>query len=252
MSPIHSTDHFSEQAAAYHQFRPVYPPVLTGFLASRSPGRSLAWDCGCGSGQFTVGLAGWFDRVVATDLSFEQTRQAHKNPKIAYVASLSEQSPLADCSTDLIVAAQALHWFPLEPFYAEVRRVSKPGGIVAAVSYGLLEISPGIDRQVRRLHSDIAGSFWPPERKHVDTGYAELDFPFTEIEAPQLTMKEHWTLKRLVGYLGTWSAVRKYIGAYNTDPLELIHSELEAAWGDPNVRRTVKWPLTIKVGKVEI
>jgi SAM-dependent methyltransferase len=251
MAPIHSTDHFSEQAAAYHQFRPVYPPALTGFLASRSPGRSLAWDCGCGSGQFTAGLAGWFDRVVATDLSFEQIRQAQKTPKIAYVASLSEQSPLSDSCTDLIVAAQSLHWFPLDRFYAEVRRVSKPGGIVAAISYGLLEVSPGIDRQIRRLHCDIVGSFWPPERRHVDTGYAELDFPFNELDPPGLTMKDHWTLMRLVGYLSTWSAVRQYMNAHGTDPIELVRKELEAAWGDPNVRRTVKWPLTVKVGKVE-
>jgi SAM-dependent methyltransferase len=251
MSPIHSTDHFSEQAAAYHQFRPVYPPALTGFLASRSPGRSLAWDCGCGSGQFTAGLAGWFDRVVATDLSFEQIRQAQKTPKIDYVASLSEQSPLADSSADLIVAAQSLHWFPLDLFYSEVRRVAKPGGIVAAISYGLLEVSPGIDRQIRTLHSDIVGSFWPPERRHVDTGYVELDFPFNELDPPGLTMKDHWTLKRLAGHLGTWSAVRKYMSAHGTNPLELIIKELEAAWGDPNVRRTVKWPLTVKVGRVE-
>lgn len=251
MAPIHCTDLFSDQAAAYHLFRPVYPPALTGFLASRSPGRSLAWDCGCGSGQFTAGLAGWFDRVVATDLSFQQIRQAKKNPKIAYVASISEQSPLADSCTDLIVAAQSLHWFPLEQFYAEVRRVSKPGGIIAAISYGLLDISPGIDRQIRRLHSEIVGSFWPPERRHVDTGYANLDFPFPELEAPTLTMKDHWSLKRLIGYLGTWSAVRQYIKAHGRNPLDLINNELEAAWGDPHVRRTVRWPLTVKVGLVE-
>lgn len=250
MSPIHSTELFSDQAAAYHKFRPVYPPVLTGFLASRAPGRSLAWDCGCGSGQFTAGLAGWFDRVVATDESFEQIRQARNISQISYIAALSEQSPIADHSTDLIVAAQALHWFDLDLFYDEVRRVSKPGGLVAAISYGLLEISPGIDRQIRRLHSEIVGSFWPPERKHVDTGYAELHFPFEELEPPTLSMKEHWTLKRLTGYLGTWSAVRKYMKANQSDPLDIISGELSTAWGDPNVRRTVNWPLTIKAGRV--
>ncbi|GAM09001.1 putative methyltransferase [Geobacter sp. OR-1] len=250
MTPIHTIDHFSEQAAAYHEFRPVYPPALIGFLASRSPGRSLAWDCGCGSGQFSAGLAGWFDRVVATDLSFQQLWQAPNNPKISYVAALSEQAPLADGCIDLVVAAQALHWFRLDEFYAEVRRVSKPGGMVAAVSYGLLEVSPGVDRQIRRLHSEIVGPFWPPERKYVDSGYADLDFPFEELQPPSLTMKEHWTLKRLVGYLGTWSAVRRYIAANGADPLELIAGELETAWGDPHVRRTVKWPLAIKAGRV--
>ncbi len=251
MPPLHTIDYFSGHASAYHEYRPVYPPTLTAFLASRAPGRSLAWDCGCGSGQFTSGLAGWFDRVVATDLSFAQVRLAQINPKIDYMAALSEQAPLADSCVDLVVAAQSLHWFPLESFYEEVRRVVRPGGVVGAVSYGLLEISSEIDRQIRRLHSEIVGQYWPPERRHVDSGYAEIPFPFHKLDPPKLTMKEHWALNRLLGYLGTWSAVQKFIDANGTNPVELIRKDVELAWGDPHVRRTVKWPLTVKVGLLE-
>lgn len=251
MAPIHSTNHFSEQAAAYHAFRPVYPPALIGFLASRSPGRALAWDCGCGSGQFTAGLAGWFDRVIATDLSIPQLRQAQLNPRITYLAALSEAAPLADHCADLVVAAQAMHWFDLDLFYGEVRRVLRPGGIIAAISYGLLEISPGIDRVIRSLHSEIVGPFWPPERHYVDSGYADLAFPFPLLDPPALTMKDHWTLNRLMGYLGTWSAVRGFIHAQGSDPLELVKKDLETAWGDGTVKRTVRWPLALKVGRVE-
>jgi SAM-dependent methyltransferase len=164
---------------------------------------------------------------------------------------VAEAAPFADRSIDLVVAAQALHWFDLDRFYDEVRRVVRPGGIVAAVSYGLLEISPSIDKVVRRLHTEIVGPYWDPERHHVDTGYAELPFPFIEVTPPSLAMKEHWTLKRLIGYLGTWSAVRKYLKDRSNDPLEMIQTSLETAWGDPLHRRTVKWPLTIKIGRVE-
>ena len=101
-----------------------------------------------------------------------------------------------------------------------------------------------------RARATATRCFWPPERVHVDTGYAQLEFPFEELDPPQLTMKEHWPLKRLVGYLGTWSAVRKYINAHGSDPLNLISKDLEYAWGDPSVKRTVKWSLTVKVGKV--
>jgi SAM-dependent methyltransferase len=173
------------------------------------------------------------------------------NPKIDYLAALSEQTPLADGCVDLVVAAQSLHWFPLEGFYEEVRRVIKPGGIIGALSYGLLEISSEIDRQIRRLHSDIVGQYWPPERRHVDSGYAELPFPFPTLNPPHLTMKEHWTLNRVLGYLGTWSAVQKFIVANGTNPVEFVRKEIELAWGDPHVRRTVKWPLTLKVGRFD-
>lgn len=249
--PIHSTNHFSEQAAAYHAFRPVYPPALTAFFASRASGRSLAWDCGCGSGQFTAGLAGWFDMVIGTDMSFPQLSQASPQKRIFYVESLAEAVPLADRCVDLVVAAQSLHWFDLDMFYAEVRRVVRPGGVIGAVSYGLLEVSPSVDRIIRRLHSEIVGPFWPPERRHVDTGYAELPFPFPLIEPPQLTMKDHWTLERLLGYLGTWSAVRKYINAHGSDPLDLVRDEFGMAWGDATFKRTVRWPLTVRAGRVE-
>lgn len=246
----HAIDLFSEQAAAYHEFRPVYPPALIAFLASRSPERSLAWDCGCGSGQFTAGLAGWFDRVVATDMSHSQLREAPGNAKISYIASLAEEAPFADRSIDLVVAAQSLHWFQLDDFYGEVRRVVKPGGIVAAVSYALLEVSPSVDRVIRRLHSEIVGPYWPPERRHVDSCYVDLPFPFPELDPPKLTMKEHWTLGRLLGYLGTWSAVRRYIQEQGSNPIEQIRKDMAMAWGDPSHKRLIKWPLTVKVGAV--
>jgi SAM-dependent methyltransferase len=249
--PIHSIDHFSEQAAAYHAYRPVYPPALSAFLASRGPARRLAWDCGCGSGQFTTSLSFVFERVVGTDMSLSQLRQAQRSPKIDYLEALAEAAPFTGCSVDLVVAAQAMHWFNLDAFYAEVRRVVRPGGIIAAVSYGLLEVSPAIDRLIKRLHTDIVGPFWPPERRHVDTGYAELPFPFPQIEPPKLAMKEHWTLSRLLGYLGTWSAVQKYIHEKGIDPLNQIREELTHAWGDPTHKRIVRWPLAIKIGKVE-
>jgi ubiquinone/menaquinone biosynthesis C-methylase UbiE len=249
--PYQGIDHFAQQAAAYHVFRPVYPPALAAFFASRAPRRKLAWDCGCGSGQLTVSLSFMFERVVATDLSLPQLRQAQRSVKIDYIEALAEAVPLADHTADLVVTAQSLHWFDLARFYPEVRRVIRPGGIIAAVSYGLVEISASIDRIVQRLHSEIVGPFWAAERRHVDNRYSELPFPFTPIEPPTLAMKAEWSLNHLLGYLGTWSAVQSYRSVHGIDPMEQVRPELESAWGSSGLRRTVRWPLTILVGKVE-
>src|SRR5262249_38727408 len=65
-------DHFSGAASGYAAHRPVYPRAVAEALADRSPGRTLAWDAGCGSGQLSAVLGEVFERVVATDASAAQ------------------------------------------------------------------------------------------------------------------------------------------------------------------------------------
>ena len=120
-------DHFSGHALDYRAFRPAYPPELFAFLAHSAPARDLAWDCGTGNGQAAIGLAEHFASVFATDASAEQIKNAARHPKIEYAVAPAEQCPLADHSADLITVTQALHWFHLDRFYAEVRRVVPAG-----------------------------------------------------------------------------------------------------------------------------
>src|SRR5690606_4114436 len=70
--PTTFEDHFSQIAASYAQYRPQYPPTLYAYLAQNAPGRALAWDCATGNGQAALGLAAYFDQVIATDASAEQ------------------------------------------------------------------------------------------------------------------------------------------------------------------------------------
>src|SRR5207249_7256547 len=119
-------DHFSDKAAGYAAYRPVYPPALVDALAALAPGRGLAWDAGCGSGQLSLLLAQRFDRVIATDASADQIAHATAHPKVEYRCAPAEASGLADGIADLAVAAQAAHWFDLPDYYAEVRRVAPP------------------------------------------------------------------------------------------------------------------------------
>jgi hypothetical protein len=63
-------------------------------------------------------------------------------------------------------------------------------------------------------------------------------------------MVARWDLDRLLGYLGTWSAVVRHRDRCGSDPLDQIRSELEAAWDDPGLKRDVTWPLNLRVGRV--
>ena len=242
-------DHFSDVAAAYAAHRPSYPPALVDFLARLSPARRLAWDSGCGSGQLSVLLAGRFARVVATDASREQIALAAVHPKVEYQCASAEASGLPDGVADLATAAQAVHWFDLPAYYAEVRRVVRPGGIVAPISYGVVTADAGLDAVIQPFYRNVLASYWPPERRHVDDGYRSLPFPFAELDAPAFEIRLEWRLADLAGYVGTWSAVWALEQAEGPGPFATFRRALAGVWGSAAVR-TVRWPLALRVGRV--
>lgn len=168
---------------------------------------------------------------------------------MTYGVALAEESGLQTGTVDLVTVAQALHWFDLPRFYAEVRRVLVPGGVIAVWSYQLASVDARVDRVIRHLHGDVVGAYWPPERALVERGYASLFFPFEEISPPPLLMEETWDLAQLVGYLGTWSAVARYREKTRGDPIEQVRPDLERAWGDPEGHRVVRWPLSLRAGR---
>lgn len=241
-------DHFSERAAAYARFRPRYPAALLQALADQAPGRRLAWDCGTGNGQAATGLAAHFERVVATDPSPEQLAQAEAHPRVTYRPALEAQSGLEDASVDLVTAAQALHWFDTDAFYAEARRVLRPGGVVAVWCYNLPRSDPAIDRVLDRFANDTVGPYWTPERRHVRAGYQDLAFPFAELPFPPCAMEGRLALQDLAGYLDTWSSVRRYREELGTDPVAPVVAQLGSVWGRSDRLRIFRWPLTGRVG----
>ncbi|MNE67587.1 hypothetical protein D3C80_1632030 [compost metagenome] len=146
--------------------------------------------------------------------------------------------------------AQALHWFDLERFYAEVRRVSLPGGLLAVISYNLPQLTPELDGLISQLYHDILGSYWAEERRHVEQGYSTLAFPFERIEVPLFTLDAQWNLARLLGYLESWSALATFQHTHGNNPLDPLRERFQQAWGEPTDTRRVSWPLTVNLGRV--
>ena len=128
-------DHFSGHAAGYAKARPGYSEALYDWLANRAPGRALAWDAGCGNGQASQALARHFHAVFASDLSAAQIESALPNPRIRFAVEAAEACSLKDASVDLVVAAQAYHWFDQDAFCAQARRVLRADGLIAVWSY---------------------------------------------------------------------------------------------------------------------
>lgn len=243
-------DNFSAQACLYARFRPAYPPELIAHIASLAPSHASAWDCGTGNGQVAIQLAEHFEQVYATDISEKQLGQAPQYPRIRYALEPAEQCSAPDRAFDLIVVAQAIHWFNFDLFYAQVRRVLKPGGILAVVGYSLFRTNaPAVDDIIhQRFYREITGPYWDPERRYLDEGYRTIPFPFDEIQMPEYSMRYRWTLPDVLGYLNTWSAVQHYIRANGHNPVKLIETELRQAWGGVGEREIV-CPLLLRVGR---
>jgi SAM-dependent methyltransferase len=243
-------DHFSRQATRYRESRPGYPAALYDFLANAVAHPETALDCATGSGQAAADLAGRFAEVIAFDLSAAQVAKATAHPRVRYLVADATRLPLSAHRVDLVTVAQALHWLDLPSFYAEVRRVARPGAVIAAWTYGRIRVTPAVDEVVTRLYEGLIGPYWPPERRHVENGYRDLPFPFEPLQVPPMRLEAAWTLDRLTSYLASWSAVQRYKDALGTDPVEPVRPALEAAWGSADGRRRVEWPLAVRAGRI--
>jgi ubiquinone/menaquinone biosynthesis C-methylase UbiE len=253
MSHPSFTDHFARVASQYASHRPTYPPELFDWLAECSPARELAWDCATGNGQAATALADHFTQVWATDASASQIEAATPYPGVAYHTAAAHCSGLPDQCADLVTVAQALHWFDLDSFYAEVRRVLKPDGLLAIWTYGIFRTEGAGSERIQSLldhfyHATV-GPCWPPERRHVENSYADLAFPFIERIPPRLSMSVDWTLDDLAGYLRSWSATSRYRELHGSDPVVALAGELAPLWGA--TQRRVVWPLSIKAGTLQ-
>ena len=240
-------DHFSVGTQQYSRYRPQYPEPLFQYLSSLTGGHQRAWDCATGTGQAAVNLAQYYAQVIATDASKAQIEKATPQKAITYKVAVAESSGIDANSVDLITVAQALHWFDLENFAKEARRVLKYNGVLAAWTYGLAHIRQDIDDVVNHLYGPVLDRYWPEERNMIEEGYRNIQLPFREGDSPVFHMSHQWNLEQLTGYLKTWSAVRNYQREHNKNPVDECYPQLRELWGDPDRQLTVTWPLTVKI-----
>ncbi len=157
---------------------------------------------------------------------------------------------MPDQSVALITVAQALHWFDFDRFYAEVKRVLAPNGVIAVWAYGINAVEgDDVNQLVQDFYANTVGPYWPPERRLVEDGYRTIPFPFVEIPPPVFRMATRWPLDQLLGYFGTWSATSRYIKATGVNPLVSLAVEMKRVWGAADSSRQVVWPLSVRIGR---
>jgi SAM-dependent methyltransferase len=251
MSQSTFKDHFSTDSAGYATFRAHYPRALIAYAASLAPAHTCVWDCATGNGQAAVPLAEEFESVFASDASEEQIKHATPHPRVTYRVGLSDASGLDDRSVDLVTVAQALHWLPHDRFFAEVRRVLVPGGVLAVWCYMKPTLGGGpLEAIFDRYYSETCKPYWAPERLLVDSGYATVEMPFNDLDTPSFAIEAPLSLDDFAGYVRTWSATRNLAKAIGRDPVLELREELSTSWGPSS--RVVRWPIRVRAGRVTV
>jgi ubiquinone/menaquinone biosynthesis C-methylase UbiE len=205
------------------------------------------WDCGTGNGQAAVALARHFDKVLATDPSSQQIEQATPHQDVEYSVGSAEASGLASNSVGTVVVAQALHWFDHSRFFAEAQRVAGAGSQLIVLGYTRPVFDTPALGKVFAEFAAIVEEDWPAERFILEAGYSDIEFPFEPVVAPAFEMAFQWPLAELLGYLGTWSAVRRHEQRTGMNAVAEMADAFASAWGSSEIRR-VSWPLVLIAG----
>ena len=171
-----ATTRFTSRVGDYVRWRPTYPQELVTLLETETEVRPPAHvaDVGSGTGISTVALLDAGYEVFAIEPNAAMRAAAEKSlagrTGFHSLAGTSAATGLLPASVDLVVAAQAFHWFDLPLTRVEFQRILKPGGYVALVwnsrklsgtpflqGYGQLLLEHGIDyQQVRHENIDEA------------------------------------------------------------------------------------------------
>jgi SAM-dependent methyltransferase len=244
-------DQFARVAPGYARFRPRYPRALFQWIAAQADRRDAAWDCATGSGQAAVGLAQDFLMVTATDASEAQLAHATPHPRVAYRVAPADRSGLPDAAMDVVTVAQALHWLPRDAFYAEARRVLRPGGLLVVWGYHYPGVGePVVDDAIRAFHDETVGPYWRPERQLVVDRFGTIAFPFDELDVPAFVIRQPMTLTDFGHFLRTLSATEHYTRARGEDPVPAFEALVESRWGGGEGSREVRWPMFLRAGRV--
>jgi len=132
-----NTELFTGKAAAYAAARPGYPNEAIHYVLNLAPPNAIFADIGAGTGIFTREIAKLGVEIFAVepnaDMLAQLSKLAEEFPNVKIRPHSAEKTMLPDASVDVIICAQALHWFDPAAFAAECVRIGKPGATVVAI-----------------------------------------------------------------------------------------------------------------------
>ena len=138
MSKIHSTAllGYKDVANTYDNGRPGYPDEAINFIKKNfeiSEPKCIL-DLGAGTGKFTQYFVNSGANVVAVEpVPGMLASLLEKFPDVIGLNGTAELIPVGDGSVDIVICAQAFHWFNATKAGAEIFRILKAGGYIVMV-----------------------------------------------------------------------------------------------------------------------
>jgi ubiquinone/menaquinone biosynthesis C-methylase UbiE len=222
---------FSTGSDNYLKYRPKYPKELYDYIVHQCILHDSVWDCACGNGQVAADISDYFSNVEASDIAESQIENAIKIDNVHYTVQDSENTTFPDNAFDAICIAQALHWFPTEKFFREVKRVLKPSGKFFCWGYSFFMVEKAIDTLIQENLLSFIDPFWADGNRVLHHEYDQVHFPFSYKNKTNYTMIESWNLELLCGYIATWSAVKLYNEHHSTSIVKNLFDVLVKYWG---------------------
>lgn len=136
---------FGGVADAYERGRPTYPAEAVRWMLGEDPTTVL--ELGAGTGKLTRVMVELGHDVHATDPDQAMLDILERElPSVPVARAGAEEIPLGDQSVDVVIAAQAFHWFDLDRALPEIARVLAPGGRICLVWNARNEKIPWVRR----------------------------------------------------------------------------------------------------------
>ena len=130
---------FSNRVKNYVKYRPSYPNEMFDVFAGEMnwTTESIVADIGSGTGLSAKPFLERGNRVIGVEPNPEMRRAAEEFlgefPGFESRDGTAERTNLQTDSIDLVIAAQAYHWFDAKKASEEFKRILKPSGFVALI-----------------------------------------------------------------------------------------------------------------------
>ncbi|KZZ84499.1 class I SAM-dependent DNA methyltransferase [Bacillus sp. SJS] len=236
-------DLFKGTAGFYSQYRPIYPSSLIRLLIDRFEldGKGKMLDLGCGTGQLTLRLSDWFEKLIGVDPEEEMLVEAERNRIAArvdhceWLAGKAEHylNGINNEAFRLVMMAKSFHWMDQEAILEGLYTLIDGGGGIAIIdAYNPNQKSEPWQLELNR----VVRNWYGEERKAGSTTYSHPAMSYEErvsrsrfkAEVVKLPAYQYvWSADSIIGNVYSTSyGSRRWIGeqreAYETELREAL------------------------------